>query len=174
MIIERIPEWSLGPSDDSEIADLLARCFGTDFGGRSFFQTRHHLRLVHRRGPIVAHMAVQFRAMRLGERLITIAGLADVATDPEMRGQGLASELLQSALQIAETSSADHVLLFGEAKLYSAVGFVAVQNPVIRVEMRGAATGAVLRGPSQGLMMLTLRNTEWDETATLDLLGNSF
>ena len=39
---------------------------------------------------IVAHMAIQFRAMRLGGRLITVAGLGDVATDPAHRGQGLA------------------------------------------------------------------------------------
>jgi hypothetical protein len=70
---EVIPEWALTPGDEAEIAGLLARCFDTDFGGRSFFQTRQHLRLVHREGAILAHMAMQFRAMRLGERLITVA-----------------------------------------------------------------------------------------------------
>ena len=80
MIIEPIPEW-LGNADDCEIVTLLARSFPTDFGGRSYFRTRQHLRFIHRhQGRIVAHMALQFRAMQLRGAQITVAGLADVAT----------------------------------------------------------------------------------------------
>ena len=174
MEIERIPEWALAQADEQEIATLLARCFDTDFGGRSYFQTRQHLRLVHRRGPVVAHMALQFRAMRLGGRLITIAGLADVATAPEWRGQGLAGHMLQTAIAEAKASPAAFMLLFGTAGLYAAAGFRTIDNPLIRVEMQGAVTGQICREPSHGLMMLALRDTNWDETAHLDLLGNSF
>ena len=174
MEIERIPEWMLTEADDAQIVDLLARCFDTDFGGRSFFQTRHHLRLVHRQGSIVAHMALQFRAMRLGDRLITVAGLADVATDPAIRGKGLASGHLQVAIAEAKASPAEFLLLFGTAQLYQAAGFRAVHNPLISVEMRGAVTGDVRHESAHGLMMLPLSDASWDETSTLDLLGNSF
>ncbi len=174
MDIERIPEWMLTKADDHQIASLLARCFDSDFGGRSYFQTRQHLRLVHRRGPIVAHMALQFRAMRLGARLITVAGLADVATDPDVRGQGLASDLLRAALHEARASVAEYVLLFGAAKLYQAAGFRRVSNPMIWTEMRGAVTGAVHCAPAESLMVLPLREAAWDDAATLDVLGNLF
>jgi predicted N-acetyltransferase YhbS len=174
MEIERIPEWALTEADDRQIADLLARCFDTDFGGRSFFQTRQHLRLVHRQDAIVGHMALQFRAMRLGARLVTVAGLADVATDPALRGQGIASGLLQAAIAEAKASPAEFFLLFGTAKLYPAAGFRPVQNEMIWTEMRGAVTGATERAPSDGLMVLELGPSVWDETATLDLLGSTF
>jgi predicted N-acetyltransferase YhbS len=174
MEIERIPEWMLNEADDREIAGLLARCFDTDFGGRSFFQVRQHLRLVHRQGRIVCHMGLQFRAMRLGERLITVAGLADVATDPELRGQGLASRLLRVAMAEAKASPAEFFLLFGTAKLYPAAGFRPVRNRMIWTDMEGAVTGAVHRAPSDGLMVLALGRSAWDETATLDLLGSTF
>lgn len=174
MNIERIPEWALTVADDRQIADLLARCFDTDFGGRSFFQTRQHLRLVHRQGPIVSHMALQFRAMRLGQRLITVAGLADVATDPGFRGQGLASGMLRAALAEAKASPAEFFLLFGTAKLYHAAGFKAVHNPMIWAEMQGAVTGTIHRAPAESLLVLPLREAGWDATATLDLLGNLF
>lgn len=83
MQVEAIPKWQFSPADETEIAGLLARCFPTDFSGRSFFQQRHHLRLVIRaQGRIVGHMALLFRAIRLGETLVNIAGLAEVATDP--------------------------------------------------------------------------------------------
>jgi predicted N-acetyltransferase YhbS len=175
MLIEQIPEWKLTNQDEAEIAGLLARCFATDFGGRSFFQTRQHLRLVHRHeGQIVGHMALQFRAMRLGDRLITVAGLADVASDPGHRGQGIAAGLLQEAIALAKASPAEFFLLFGVAKLYGAAGFRNVGNPLVWVEMEGSRTGVLHRRPAKGLMMLPLGTAVWDETALLDLLGNSF
>jgi predicted N-acetyltransferase YhbS len=174
MDIERIPEWMLTEADDRQIADLLARCFSTDFGGRSYFDNRQHLRLVYRQDRIVGHMALQFRAMRLGERSVTIAGLADVATDPEFRGQGIAGRLLQAALAEANASLAEFFLLFGTAKLYQAAGFGQVRNPTVWVDMRGSITREVRRSSSRDLMVLPLRGAVWDEDATLDLLGNVF
>ncbi len=174
MDIETIPEWLLDKSDDAEIASLLQRCFDTDFGGRSFFQTRHHLRFVYRHGHIVGHMAMQFRAMRLGAGLITVAGLADVATDPDFRGKGIAGALLDAALMTARASVAEYFLLFGTAGLYQAAGFRPVHNALIWLHMAEVSSGKVKRAPAEGLQMLPLRDTEWDETSELDLLGNSF
>lgn len=174
MDIERIPEWMLTEADDRQIAELLGRCFGTDFGGRSFFQTRQHLRLVLRSNRIIGHMALQFRAMRLGPNLITVAGLADVATDPDHRGQGIAGHLLQTAIEVAQDSPAQFILLFGTAGLYGGAGFRTVVNKLVHVEMEGAVTDAVHGVASEHLMVLPLRDTSWDEDATLDLLGNRF
>lgn len=174
MQIEHIPEWALTEADDRQIADLLARCFDTDFGGRSFFDNRHHLRLVHRRNRIIGHMGLQFRAVRLGERLVTIAGLADVATDPDFRGQGIAGHLLQAAIRQAAASPAEFFLLFGTAGLYAAAGFRPVANPTLWVDMRGSVTKGIRRTPSKDLMVMALRDGNWDGNATLDLLGNVF
>ena len=175
MLIEQIPEWKLGNPDEAEIAGLLARCFESDFGGRSYFQIRQHLRLVHRReGRIVGHMAIQFRAMRLGGRLISVAGLADVATDAGYRGQGIAAALLQEAIGIAKASPAEFFLLFGRAKLYPAAGFKRVRNDLVWTGMDGAQTGAVLRQPADGLMVLPLGEAAWDGSVVLDLLGPTF
>ena len=170
---EVIPEWALTSQDEAEIAALLARGFDTDFGGRSYYQTRQHLRLVHREGAILAHMAITFRAMRLGERLITVAGLGDVATAPEARGRGLAGALLTQAIALAKASPAEFFLLFGDRPLYAGAGFRPMRNTILWCEMRGAVTGQVTREPAQSLMVLPLKG-HWDETAQLDLLGNLF
>ena len=82
MTPETIPEHLLTNADEAEIADLLARCFTTDFGGRSFFQTRHTWRHVIRQDRMVAHLAVQLRAVRLGEDILTIAGIAALLAWP--------------------------------------------------------------------------------------------
>lgn len=173
---EIIAEQALSDADDRAIADLLARSFATDFGGRSYFQTRHSWRHVIRQGDrIVAHLAVQLRAVRLGQRLLTVAGIADVATDPDHRGAGLAGALLQAALEASRTSPASHALLFGTAALYPAAGFRPVANPITYLDLTGAQSRDLHRTRVvPHLQVLDLSDLPWDETLPLDLLGGLF
>ncbi len=171
-----IPEHLLTNADETAIARLLARCFTTDFGGRSYFQTRQSWRHVVRSGDaIIAHLAVQLRAVRLGDDLLTIAGIADVATDPDHRGQGHAATLLQAAVEVARRSPAEFVLLFGTAKLYSAAGFRPIANPMTYLDLTGARTGS-LRGAevNEHLQVLPMTGRVWDGAKPLDLLGGLF
>lgn len=171
MLIERIAEMRLSPDDEAEIAALLARCFGTDFGGRSFFTHHHHLRLVTREGGrIVGHMALVLRSVDLGPRRVTVAGLAEVATDPGHRGRGIAARLLQAAIDAARESLAEYLVLFGDAGVYSAAGFKVVQNMMRQTAVNGTQGLAF----AEGLMVLPLRQTPWPEEATLDLRGPVF
>ncbi len=175
LTVEEISEHSLTSDDDRRIAALLARCFTTDFGGRSHFLIRHSWRhVVQDNREIIAHMAVQLRVVRLGVRAVTIAGIADVATDPRARGQGLAAALLQAAIARARATMAAHVLLYGTAGLYAAAGFRPAENPTTFLDMPGAVTSAVRRAPAKHLMVLDLGADPWDGTAELDLLGPMF
>ena len=176
MTPETIPEYRLAQADEASIAALLARCFTTDFGGRSYFQTRHTWRHVIRQDAmVIAHLAVQLRAVRLGGRLLTVAGIADVATDPNHRGNGLASSLLQAALAEARRSPASHVLLFGTAGLYPAAGFRPISNPLWFLDLTGARTNALCHHASgEHLQILDLTDQPWDDTERLDLLGGLF
>lgn len=173
--IEQIPEWHLTASDDAKIADLLARSFTTDFGGRSFFCHHHHLRLIIRDADrIIGHMALVLRSVDLGARRVTIAGLAEVATDPDHRGQGIAAALLQQAIAQARVSPASYLLLFGVARLYGAAGFQTVSNPLARIVMKGTRAGRVTSGGDDDLMVLALRSDPWPATDLLDLRGPVF
>jgi len=175
MPIELIPEWQLTIEDEAQIAALLARCFDTDFGGRSYFKQRHHLRLLWRdEGHIIGHMALTYRAVRLGAKLVDIVGLAEVSCAPEHRGKCIASALLQRSIAEAKASPAAFFLLFGTAALYAGAGCRPAGNPITYVEMLGARTGAVKSEPAETLQVLALRDTGWDGTAPLDLLGTLF
>lgn len=175
MTPETIPEHLLTNADDAAIAALLARCFTTDFGGRSFFQTRHSWRHVIRKDGIIAHLAVQLRAVRLGDDLVTVAGIADVATDPGHRGKGHAATLLQAALDTARHSPARHILLFGTAQLYPAAGFRPIANPLTYIDLTNARTNALYReSPEDHLQVLDLTDQAWDASKPLDLLGGLF
>ncbi len=175
MQIETIAEWALRASDDRAVATLLARSFSTDFGGRSYFRQRPHVRLLIRDGArVVGHMAILWRAVRLGDQQITVAGLADVATDPDTRGKGVATALLQAAIAMAKASPADHMILFGNAPLYGGAGFVRVRNPLVYLDLTGSKTHCIRKEPAEQLMVLPLAEMAWEGTATLDLLGNLF
>lgn len=175
MLVERIPEWHLTAEVDAEIAALLAPCFPTDFGGRSFFWQRHHLRLVIRDvGRIVGHMAITFRAVALDGVLCSVAGLAEVATHPEHRGKGIATALLQAAIAEARDSPAAYFLLFGEAKIYAAAGFVPVHNRMTHVVTSAKGARGVTTKGDDSLMVLPLRGQIWPDAARLDLRGPMF
>lgn len=178
MGIESVPEWALGPRE-AEVAGLLARCFdegpGGGFGGRSFYHQRHHLRLLARQGEaLVGHVAIGWRAVRLGEALVDIAGLAEVATAPEARGRGVAKALVARSIEEARGSLADHLLLFGDPAVYGSSGFRPARNPIRHVVMAGARTWRTATARDAGLMVLPLRGAPWDADAPLDLLGPMF
>ncbi len=175
MTVERIEEVRLGRVDDRQIAALLADSFTTDFGGRSHFEQRPHLRFVRREeGRIVGHIGYFFRSVRQGERLFAVAGLGDVACAPDWRGRGVASGLLQAAIAEARLGSAAFVLLFGDAALYGAAGFVAAPNGIRVVGMGDARTGQIATRANAKLMVLSLANHVWDAETEVDLLGHAF
>ncbi len=175
MKIERIPETALSPTVEAEIADLLGRCFDTDFGGRSYYQQRHHLRLTARvDGALVGHVALCLRDVRLGDSLVSIAGLAEVATDPAARGQGIAGALLDAAIAEVRNWPVRFFALFGDRPLYAARGFRPQPNTITYLVLDGARTGPLRTGADGGLMVLPIGPHDWDGTQPLDLLGHKF
>jgi predicted N-acetyltransferase YhbS len=174
MRIDRIEDMRLGTGDAAAIAALLARCFDTDFGGRTAFRQLHHVRIVARDPAIVGHIAITLRHVRQGARLIPVIGLAEVATDPGHRGRGIAASLLQAAIEEGRQSPAQFVLLFGNARLYAGAGFRAVHNMMRFVDMTGAVTGQVERQVAQELMVLPLTDRPWDAGTMVDMLGHLF
>jgi predicted N-acetyltransferase YhbS len=152
----------------------LRSSFGTEFGGRSYFMQRHHVRLVALDPEICGHIGLIYRSVRQGDRLIPILGLADVATDPGRRGQGIASTLLKAAIAEGHASPAAFIALFGDAGLYAGHGFMPAMNRLRYVDLDGARTGEAMDGGADGLMILPLGGAVWDEVTPLDLLGHKF
>lgn len=183
MQVERIEETLLTEADEAAIAALLAAAFGGQngdgpdggFGGRSFYQQRHHVRFVVRRGAqVTGHAALGLRAIRHGANLLTVATLGDVATDPAHRGKGIATAVLRAAIVAAQTSPAQAMLLFGTAGLYAANGFRQVRNQMRFVDFKDVQTGDVHDQPARWLMVLPFGGFTWDDAAPVDLVGNCF
>lgn len=171
---ERIEELHLSPTDRAQIATLLADSFDVDFGGRSFYVQPHHLRMVHRDVTIVGHLGLNFRLIRLGDRLVPVLGIGDVATARSHRGQGVASGLLRAAIDEGRRSPAELMLLFGDAGLYRGHGFRAVTNPVRHQRLDGHVSGDSVLSGDEMLKVLELKTGSWDDHATVDILGFKF
>ena len=171
-MIDRLEEARLGAADEADIAALLAVCFTTPptFEGRSYFGQRHHARLVLRDPGLVGHLAVQMRAARLGDRIVTLGGFAEVATHPDRRGEGIAARLVRAGIDEARAMRADFAALFGTAGLYAGAGFRTVPNRLRWVDVDGVRTGEV-REEAGALMILPLGDVTWDESAPVDLVG---
>lgn len=176
MKIERIEEMRLTAADEAALATLLDIAFrNISFDGRSYFQNRHHVRFVVRDGAeIIGHMALGLRAIRMGDELVQAAGLAEVATAPAQRGEGIATALLQAVVAEAKASPADFLVLFGDAPLYAAAGFVAKPNQTLTISMHGVRTGVEERRTGDGFMVMQLREIPWDDDAAIDLVGFAF
>lgn len=177
MQVEAIAEHDLTADQDAEIAQLIGRAFGVDHGyqGRSFYKQRHHLRLLARMdGQLIGHYALGFREIRMGNQLIQIIGLAEVATDPNFQGKGVASTLMAATIERARPSLADFLVLFGTRPLYEGVGFVAKRNLVRRVGIAAGRTTKIILQVETALKVLQLKDTKWDDDAEIDLLGPDF
>lgn len=175
MQIETIPEMRLTRADEQAIGQLLDLAFGTEFDGRSYFQNRHHTRLLVRDGDqIIGHMAIGLRAIRMGDVLCTAAGLAEVASHPDHQRKGIATAMLQVAIAEARASVADFFILFGDEPLYARAGFVPQPNETLSVSFHGVRTGAQERRTDDGLMVMELGELRWDRDARIDLVGFAF
>ena len=176
MQIERIAEMDLTRPHDAAIGALLDLAFGRiDYNGRSYFQNRHHQRIIARdKGVITGHIALGLRAIRMGDQLLQAVGVAEVATHPDHRGKGIASALMEEALAAARASVADVCILFGDEKLYAGVGFAAKPNRTLTVSMHNVRTGMQEDRQGDKLMVLPLRDITWDDAALIDLVGFAF
>jgi predicted N-acetyltransferase YhbS len=175
MSLERIEELRLSPDNEAEIAALLALCFDSDFGDRTSFRQRHHVRYLWREGgQLAGHVALTFRHVRQGTRLIPVTGLAEVATHPEHRGQGIARRLLDVAVDDSRASVAQFVMLFGTAPVYAGMGFLPARNMIRYVDMTGAQTHSIEHEMAREIMVLPIAGQPWDPATMVDLLGHLF
>lgn len=175
MRIEQRHEMSLDAGTAMRIGALLDLVFAGGFERRGHFLLRHHMRFFVPDGTgVVGHLGLGLRVMRLGSELIDTVTLAEVATHPDRRGEGIASALLAEAVARARDTGASVAMLFGDAGIYHAAGFRAIANPVRWVDMTGRVTRGVVDAPIADLMMLPLDATGWNDALPLDLLGPKF
>ena len=172
--IERTEEMLLTADRDAVIAALLALCFD-DFGGRSYFQNRHHLRLTaHESGALIGHLGLALRTVRVAGAPVDVVGIGDVGVHPGHRRRGIGAALVEAAIEEGRRSPARFAVLLGTERIYAAAGFVPVHGEVTATQMEGARTGEITRRVETALKVRPLGAETWDRDAPVDLCGWPF
>lgn len=88
-------------------------------------------------GKIVSALQICRREVRIGNNALTMGGIANVATHPEYRGRGYASQLLLDSLMIMPTHSIDFSMLFtGIQPFYERAGWCSLPMKRFTGELR--------------------------------------
>lgn len=153
------------PEELKELEALLNQCFPVP-PGKSFFHDfpvwdPRHPSSSHRFGAfdgnrLVASLLVRKADVKIGTGMHPIGLIGGVATSDENRGQGLASSLVEAAVEWGESHGLGGLVLWGsEHSLYARHGFQLMGHQR-RVPL--AATTAQASGSGLGLGPLEIKN----------------
>ena len=99
-------------------------------------------------GQTVSTVRVFRRVIRVGGRQYTMGGIGEVSTKPAWRGKGLASELLNRAIDAMRREKMDCSILFGNRNIYFKAGYQTMYTRYTLAEVSSlpdAASDAVIR-----------------------------
>jgi aminoglycoside 2'-N-acetyltransferase I len=92
----------LTPSEQKSLSDLLERVFRDDpHAGLSYATTEWNV-LVYAGDVLASNVDIVQRAINAGERTVRVGGIGGVATLPEYRGRGLASQAMSAAMKFVK------------------------------------------------------------------------
>jgi predicted acetyltransferase len=88
-------------------------------------------------GGLVSAVQIVKRTISCGGFTLTLGGIANVATDPDYRGEGFASTCLKQAIEVMEADAMDLSLLFtGSPDFYIKCGYEPVSGTKLVGELR--------------------------------------
>ncbi len=104
--------------------ELLQECFGT-----ADLPPGDVVLQVKSGENVLGHLDLYWRAVGVGDEDVDVAAIGQVATDPAVRGLGLASALVRTAHRIAAERGLEWAALFGVRSLYGRIGYRTPRDP---------------------------------------------
>ena len=161
---------------DEELRELIGNCFPQPRCA-FFFERRYAEEMpLHRHllrdaaGRLVAHIAVHEKRIGVGESELLVGGLAEVCVHESLRGQQLARRLLDRTHDHLRERGIEFALLFGDAAIYSADGYLPLAAEIRRFD---PATHSIESGPSRVARYKLLAARPWP-VGSIDLRGPMF
>ncbi len=176
--IKEVAEYSLSPKQRGDILDLLKVCFPGYFKDQIFFkQVARERILAYLEGKLVGQSGVEYRAIRMGNQLVTIFGIVDLCVHPDQQGKKIATEILRRMEQKARQNRIDFCMLFAdEHNLYLKEGYRLVTNPCTWQGIDEYKSTGLIKNTLGDCMMIKEVSDAltWDESAQIDMLGFIF
>ncbi|MEU1372332.1 GNAT family N-acetyltransferase [Streptomyces triculaminicus] len=120
--------------------------FGVADTGLTWLPKEEHFG-IHHDGRLVAHAGLLRLPLSIGETITDVVGVGGVAVAPDVRGRGLARQVVTAALDHARTMGPRHAILFCRpplVPLYQRLGWQALDGD-IRVEQPSGSVVMPLR-----------------------------
>ena len=176
-MIQIFAEPMLPAAVQDQLPPLLDEAFPGFFNGRTYVKQQPHFRIVmHSGSHLIAHVALDYRVIRIGAEIVRICGVIDLCVRKDRRGQGTGSQLLERAeVQAREAEVCFMVLMADHHDLYTRHGFVRIQAAATRwlaIEDR-ASHSLTEQDLSDCFMAKPLTNFGWPE-GPIDLLAICF
>lgn len=175
LVIEFVSEHEIDECAEQELANLLDRCFPGTFEARTYFKQLPHRRLIAEKGgAIVGQMGIDHRIIRVGEKILEIAGAIDLCVSPEVQNRGIASHLLE-AFERRFQNADFFVLMADDQRLYRRRGYetlMVAKTKWLAIEER-SSFGVIEKDLSDCFMFKPAKTTSWP-SRTIDMLGYLF
>ena len=133
---------ALRPDERPALVDLLFRSYDDEYP-RAVWETVAADQAIHEGrtlvavvdGRLVSTAYVDDYLMRIGDRVLNVGGIANVATHPSMRGQGLAEKVLRQAVDLMRSQAyVMGVLITPMPGYYRRFGFRVVPETRFRID----------------------------------------
>ena len=115
--------------EEEELNRFLERCYGH---GRDFFP-RHYPQLVPQatecslilksQGKIAGHVGTYPLELKVGPSTVVTGAIGGVAADPQVRGRGIMSKLMNRSIEIMEEKQMPLSVLWGDRQRYRNFGY---------------------------------------------------
>jgi len=177
MHIEKIEEYAIDFTTQQKIHHLLQTSFGQFPEDRIFLKQVPSFRLlVWDNDVLIAQCAIVFRTISLDKVPFRIFGIMDLCVDKHYQNQKIGRRILKQIERIAEENNIDFTLLFGGTQdFYLQNGFQLVQNDCRWVLMKDYKTMGIMTRPiPETLLVKSISNKKWNNSALLDLMGFIF
>lgn len=175
--IQVFAEPMLPAAVQDQLRPLLDEAFPGFFNGRIYVKQQPHFRIVmHSESQLIAHVALDYRVIRIGADIIRICGVIDLCVQKNCRGQGIGSQLLEQTEVHARKAQVCFVVLMADLHdFYSRHGFIRIQAATTKwlaIEDR-ASHSLTEQDLSDCFMAKPLTRLGWPE-GPIDLLGYLF
>lgn len=165
------------PEDQEAVRDVVTRAFG----GRTVTDLADALRqrlhdawgcslVAELDGRVVGHVMLTGARVDAPARLVDVLVLSPLSVDPEHQGQGIGTALVRAALELADAQRAPVVLLEGDPRYYSRLGFTpagahGIRRPSTRIPEAAFQVALLAAYDSEVRGTLVYPDVWWDHDA---------
>ncbi len=167
---------TLTSAEDEALRELFKLCFKRELAyldHQRFFRElpQHRWMIFDETGEnIIAHIAVYDKVLGTDDGLLPVAGVAEVCTHPDYRGQGRVRAILAEVHNWAKQQGFAWMMLFGSHAIYGGSGYERAHNPIRALDYK---SGEWKTETLKYALICPLGNAKWPD-GTLDLRGPHF